>query len=165
MSFGVLYIHFVIVYFFIWTSICTSPLPQNVTYTLIKEVPRHVREHVLAHVFPQLLQFFVQVSVHPLAHVLVQESPHVLLHPLAHPMAHPFMQLMTVGCLERTLEMSASSPLSLASSFDRSSYMEVVILSPFAFAAAESAPFLSAIARHLLIRRIGNVFASLRAII
>jgi hypothetical protein len=107
----------------------------------------------------------VQVSVHPLAHVLVQESPHVLLHPLAHPMAHPFMQLMTVGCLERTLEMSASSPLSLASSFDRSSYMEVVILSPFAFAAAESELFLSAIACHLLVRCIGNILTALRAVV
>lgn len=162
MSFGVLYIHFVIVYFFIWTSICTSPLPQNVTYTL---VPRHVREHVLAHAFPQLLHFFVQVSVHPLAHVLVQESPHVLLHPLAHPLAHPFMQLMTVGCLESVLWMSESSPLSLARSLTKSSKMEVVILSPRAFDVAESELFLSAIACHLLVRCIGNILTALRAVV
>ena len=61
--------------------------------------------------------------------------------------------------------MSVSSPLSLAKSLTKSSYMEVVILSPFAFDAAESEPFLSAIARHLLVRRIGNVLTALRAII
>lgn len=127
--------------------------------------PLHVREHVAEHVFPQLLQFLVQVSLHPLSQVSVQEFPHVLPHPLEHPRAHPFIQLMTVGCLERTLEMSASSPLSLASSFDRSSYMEVVILSPRAFDVAESELFLSAIARHLLVRCIGNVLTALRAVV
>lgn len=132
---------------------------------MLSSAPRQFLTHAPEHVFPQLLHLFVQVSLHPLPQVSVQEFPHVLPHPLEHPRAHPFIQLMTVGCLERTLEMSASSPLSLASSFDRSSYMEVVILSPFAFDAAESAPFLSVIARHLLICFIGNVFASLRAII